>query len=86
MSNELSTINHTIMEHTELEHLVNTEQYDKLEEQWLGIVESEIDDKKPLLHIINLLIRQEKKFAHDFLIMLESYYNEKMRIMIYWKF
>ncbi|WP_347274007.1 transcription elongation factor GreA [Candidatus Kuenenia sp.] len=77
MSNEPSTINHAVMEHTELEHLVNTEQYDKLEEQWLGIVESEIDDKKPLLHIINLLTRREKKFAHDFLIMLESYYSEK---------
>ncbi|MBM4054730.1 MAG: transcription elongation factor GreA [Planctomycetes bacterium] len=77
MSNKVSTINHSNMHNNELEHLVNTEQYDKLEEQWLGIVESEIKDKKPLLHIINLLIKQEKRFAHDFLIMLESYYKEK---------
>ncbi|MCF6149321.1 MAG: transcription elongation factor GreA [Candidatus Kuenenia sp.] len=77
MLKELSTINRTIMNKNELEHLVNTEQYDKLEELWLDIVESEIKDKKPLFHIIGLLIKKEKRFAHDFLIMLESYYKER---------
>ncbi|MDR4508426.1 MAG: transcription elongation factor GreA [Candidatus Brocadiaceae bacterium] len=65
---------------TELMHFVNTEQYDKLEDGWLEIIESDIQNLSALFEVIDQLYkRSEKKRAHDLLLTLETYFNEKGR-------
>lgn len=77
MSNE-QVINGNKFEINELMSLVNTEQYDKLEEAWLGIVESNNKDIQSLFDVVDLLIkREERKRAHEFLMMLVPYYKKK---------
>lgn len=77
MSNECSvTVNKP--DTNELITLINTEQYDKLEEVWLGIVESNNKNLQALLEVVDLLARrEEKKRAHDFLTMLVPHYRQK---------
>lgn len=77
MSNEcvINTNKPTI---NELISFVNTEQYDKLEEAWLGIVESNNKNLQTLFEVVDLLAkREEKKRAHDFLIMLAPHYKQR---------
>lgn len=63
---------------SELVSLINNEQYDKLEEAWLEIIESNNKDLRTLLDVVDLLAkREEKKRAHDFLTMLVPYYKQK---------
>ena len=58
--------------------LVSAEQYDKLEEAWLGIVESSNNDLQSLFDVVDLLVkRDERKRAHEFLMMLVPYYKQK---------
>ena len=77
MSNE-HVINGNKFDINELMSLVNTEQYDKLEEAWLGIVESNNKDIQSLFDVVDLLIkREERKRAHEFLMMLVPYYKKK---------
>lgn len=77
MSNECS-ITGNKLDTKELITLINTEQYDKLEEVWLGIVESNNKDLQALLEVVDLLARrEEKKRAHDFLTMLVPHYRKK---------
>ncbi|KXK31934.1 MAG: hypothetical protein UZ01_00723 [Candidatus Brocadia sinica] len=77
MSNECS-ITGDKLDTNELINLINTEQYDKLEEAWLGIIESNSKDLQALFDIVDLLAkREEKKRAHDFLIMLAPHYQQK---------
>ncbi|HHT9138049.1 MAG TPA: transcription elongation factor GreA [Candidatus Wunengus sp. YC60] len=77
MSNE-SVINRNKPDTNELMSLVSTEQYDKLEEAWLGIVESNNNDLQSLFDVVDLLIkREERKRAHEFLMMLVPYYKQK---------
>lgn len=62
----------------ELISLINTEQYDKLEEAWLQIVESNNKNLQELLKVVDLLAkREEKRRAHDFLMTLIPYYKQK---------
>ncbi|MBU6392449.1 MAG: hypothetical protein KGQ83_09450, partial [Planctomycetes bacterium] len=62
----------------ELISLINTEQYDKLEEVWLQIVESNNKNLQELLKVVDLLAkREEKRHAHDFLMTLLPYYKQK---------
>lgn len=62
----------------ELLSLVNTEQYDKLEEAWLGVVESDNQNLPLLFEVVDLLVkREERRRAHDFLMTLTSYYKQK---------
>lgn len=77
MSNEC-VINRDKPSTNELMSLVNTEQYDKLEEAWLGIAESNNNDLQALFDVVDLLIkRDERKRAHEFLMMLVPYYKQK---------
>lgn len=77
MSNECS-INGNKLNMNELIALVNTEQYDKLEDVWLGIVESNNKNLQALFEVVDLLAkREEKRRAHDFLVMLTPYYRQK---------
>ncbi|MBI2470658.1 MAG: transcription elongation factor GreA [Planctomycetes bacterium] len=77
MSNE-RVINRNKPDTNELMSLVSTEQYDKLEEAWLGIVESNNNDLQSLFDVVDLLIkREERKRAHEFLMMLVPYYKQK---------
>lgn len=63
---------------SELVSLINKEQYDRLEDAWLEIVESNNKNLKALFVVIDLLAkREEKKRAHDFLTMLVPYYKQK---------
>ncbi|MEK7789315.1 MAG: hypothetical protein AAB283_05300, partial [Planctomycetota bacterium] len=77
MSNE-RVINGNKLDTNELMSLVSAEQYDKLEEAWLGIVESNNKNLQALFDVIDLLIkREERKRAHEFLMMLVPYYKQK---------
>ena len=77
MSNE-RVINGNKLDTNELMSLVSAEQYDKLEEAWLGIVESNNKDLQSLFDVVELLIkREERKRAHEFLMMLVPYYKQK---------
>ena len=77
MSNEC-IINGNKLNTNELISLVNTEQYDKLEEAWLGIIESNNKNLQALFGVVDLLAkREEKKRAHDFLMMLAPSYKQK---------
>lgn len=77
MSNE-HVINRNKFDTNELMSLINTEQYDKIEESWLGIVESNNKDLQALFDVVDLLIkREERKRAHEFLMMLVPYYKQK---------
>jgi transcription elongation factor GreA len=77
MSNEC-IINGNKLNTNELISLVNTEQYDKLEEAWLRIIESNNKNLQALFEVVDLLAkREEKKRAYDFLIMLAPYYRQK---------
>ncbi len=77
MSDE-SFINVNKLSTNELISLINTEQYDKLEEAWLEIIESNNKNLQALFEVIDLLaIRGERKRAHDFLMMLAPHYKQK---------
>lgn len=77
MSNEYFT-NGNKLDTSELISLVNTEQYDKLEEVWLGIIESNNKNLHTLFEVVDLLAkREEKKRACDFLMTLVPYYKQK---------
>ena len=77
MSNE-RVVNGNKLDTNELMSLVSAEQYDKLEEAWLGIVESNNKDLQSLFGVVELLIkREERKRAHEFLMMLVPYYKQK---------
>ena len=77
MSNE-RVINGNKHDTNKLMSLVSAEQYDKLEEAWLGIVESNNKDLQSLFDVVELLIKQEeRKRAHEFLMMLVPYYKQK---------
>ena len=77
MSNE-RVIDGNKLDTNELMSLVSAEQYDKLEEAWLGIVESNNKNLQALFDVIDLLIkREERKRAHEFLMMLVPYYKQK---------
>lgn len=77
MSNE-GLINRNRLDIGELVLLVNTEQYDKLENVWAEIIESNNKNLQSLLEVIDLLVkREEKKRAYDFLMTLISYYKQK---------
>ena len=77
MSNE-HVINGNKFDTNELMSLINTEQYDKVEESWLRIVESNNKDLQALFDVVDLLIkREERKRAHEFLMMLVPYYKQK---------
>lgn len=77
MSNECSVAGNNL-DMKELITLINTEQYDKLEEAWLGIVECNNKNLRSLLEVVDLLARrEEKKRAHDFLTMLVPHYRQK---------
>src|SRR3972149_556892 len=77
MSNE-RVINGNKLDTNELMSLVSTEQYDKLEEAWLGIVESNNKNPQDLFDVVDLLIkREERKRAHEFLVMLVPYYKQR---------
>src|SRR3990172_7277300 len=77
MSNE-RVISGNKLDTNELMSLVSAEQYDKLEEAWLGIVESNNKDLQSLFDVVELLIkREERKRAHEFLMMLVPYYKQK---------
>ena len=61
----------------EITSLINTEQYDKLEEAWLGIVESDNKDLLALLDVVDQLARrEERKRALDFLRLLVPRYKQ----------
>lgn len=62
MSNECS-ITGDKLDTNELINLINTEQYDKLEEAWLGIIESNSKDLQALFDIVDLLAKREEKKA-----------------------
>jgi len=77
MSNE-HVINGNKFDTNELMSLINTEQYDKVEGSWLRIVESNNKDLQALFDVVDLLIkREERKRAHEFLMMLVPYYKQK---------
>jgi len=58
--------------------LVNTAQYDNLEDAWLKVVESNNKDVQALFEVVDLLVkRDEKKRAHDFLAMMVPHYKQK---------
>ena len=77
MSNENPT-NVKKSDANELLSLVNTEQYDKLEEAWQGVVESDNQNLPLLFEVVDLLVkREERRRAHDFLMTLTSYYKQK---------
>ncbi|NUO07578.1 MAG: transcription elongation factor GreA [Candidatus Brocadia sp.] len=77
MSNECF-INENKTDINELISLINTEQYDKLEDAWLGIIESNNKNLQSLFEVVDLLVkREEKKRARDFLLMLAPYYKQK---------
>ncbi|MBW7898114.1 Transcription elongation factor GreA [Candidatus Brocadiaceae bacterium B188] len=77
MSNEV-LIHKNTFSINELISLVNTEQYNKLEEAWLGAIESNNNNLPALFEIVELLMkREEKKRAHDFLMTLTSLYKQK---------
>ncbi|MFO0793527.1 MAG: transcription elongation factor GreA [Candidatus Brocadiaceae bacterium] len=77
MSNENLT-NVKKSDANELLSLVNTEQYDKLEEAWQGVVESDNQNLSLLFEVVDLLVkREERRRAHDFLMTLSSYYKQK---------
>ncbi len=76
MSNEC-IIKRNKLNTSELISLINTEQYDKLEDAWLGIIESNNKSLQALFEVVDLLAkREEKKRAHDFLVMLTPYYKQ----------
>src|SRR3990167_3490215 len=61
----------------EMTSLINTGQYDKLEEAWLGIVESDNKDLLALLDVVDQLARrEERKRALDFLRLLVPCYKQ----------
>jgi transcription elongation factor GreA len=61
----------------EMTSLINTEQYDKLEDAWLGIVESDNKDLPALLDVVEQLARrEERKRALDFLRLLVPRYKQ----------
>lgn len=61
----------------EMTSFINTEQYDKLEEAWLGIVESDNKDLLALLDVVDQLARrEERKRALDFLRLLVPRYKQ----------
>ncbi|MCF6159530.1 MAG: transcription elongation factor GreA [wastewater metagenome] len=73
-------INESKFDMSELISLVNTEQYDKLEESWLEIVESNNKSLQSLLEVVDLLLkREERKRANDFLMTLVSHYKQNER-------
>ncbi|OHB35550.1 MAG: hypothetical protein A2Y08_04430 [Planctomycetes bacterium GWA2_40_7] len=77
MSNE-HVIHENKFDTNELMSLINTEQYDKIEESWLKIVESNNKDIQSLFDVVDLLMkREERKRAHEFLMMLVPYYKQK---------
>lgn len=77
MSNDCFT-NGNELDTSELISFVNSEQYDKLEEAWLTIVESNNKDLQSLLEVVDVLVkREEKRRAHDFLMTLIPYYKRK---------
>ncbi|MEP9412015.1 MAG: transcription elongation factor GreA [Candidatus Brocadia sp.] len=77
MSNECSVAVNKL-DTNDLVVLINTEQYDKLEEVWLETVASNNRDLQSLLEVVDLLARrEEKKRAHDFLMMLVPHYRQK---------
>lgn len=64
----------------ELISLVNSEQYQKLEDAWLGLIESNNNNLSVLFEVVELLIkREEKNRAHDFLMTLTPHYKQKGR-------
>lgn len=77
MSNE-QYVNKDKYKTNDLVSLVNTEQYDKLEDAWLSIAESNNKNLQELLNVVDLLAkREERKRAHDFLMLLIPYYKQK---------
>ena len=62
----------------ELISFVNTEQYDKLEDAWLGIIDSNSKNLQALFEIVDILAkREDKKRAHDFLVTLAPHYKQR---------
>jgi transcription elongation factor GreA len=62
----------------ELISFVNTEQYDKLEDAWLGIIDSNSKNLQALFEVVDLLAkREDKKRAHDFLVTLAPHYKQR---------
>lgn len=77
MSNEC-VINKNTPNTNELISFVNTEQYDKLEDAWLGIIESNSKSLQALFEVVDLLAkREEKKRAQDLLVTLAPHYKQK---------
>lgn len=77
MSNEC-VINTNKPNMNELISFVNTEQYDKLEDAWLGIIDSNSKNLQALFEIVDILAkREDKKRAHDFLITLAPHYKQR---------
>lgn len=77
MSNECF-INGNKLSINELLSLVHTEQYNKLEEAWLEVVESNNKNLSALFEVVDLLNkREEKKRAQDFLTTLTPHYKQK---------
>ncbi len=77
MSNDCAKSNNTFTVN-EMISLVNTEQYDKLENVWQGIAESDGKNLQSLFEVVDLLAkRDEKRRAHNLLMMLVPYYKRK---------
>ncbi len=77
MSNEM-VANGNKLDVNGLISLVNTEQYNKLEEAWLGVVESGSKNLSAIFEVIDLLVkREERKRALEFLTMLVPSYKQK---------
>lgn len=77
MSNEC-VINTNKPNMNELISFVNTEQYDKLEDAWLGIIDSNSKNLQALFEVVDLLAkREDKKRAHDFLVTLAPHYKQR---------
>lgn len=65
---------------SELISFVNSEQYQKLDDAWLGLIESNNNNLSALFEVVDLLIkREEKNRAHDFLMTLTPHYKQKGR-------
>lgn len=73
-----SVVNENKHSVSDLLSLINTEQYNKLEEVWLEFVESNNKSLSDLFEVVDLLIkREEKKRAQDFLMILTPHYKQK---------
>lgn len=73
-------INENVMGVDKLISLINTEQFDKLDEVWLELAESDNKNIQTISEVIDVLAkRDEKKRVSDFLTMLIPHYKQKGR-------